>query len=140
MKSATRLMRPSKNVLNLLSGGEDLGDAPRVLVDERIKETMESARWERPILLDPKTIPIELLRHSQELYTINRYYQLGKLPWNMGASVPEALFVPPPSMAVAMHPLSNTPFRLALPKPPTPPPAPPISDPPASTVAAVKTE
>eukprot|EP00974_Lingulodinium_polyedra_P079197 7671223-Lingulodinium_polyedra.AAC.1 len=71
---------------------------------------------------------------------MNRYYQLGKLPWNMGASVPEALFVPPPNMAVAVHPLSNTPFRLALPKPPTPPPAPPMSDPPASTVAAVKTE
>eukprot|EP00974_Lingulodinium_polyedra_P069321 6711109-Lingulodinium_polyedra.AAC.1 len=79
MKSATRLMRPSKHVLDLLSGGEDLGDAPRMLVDERIKETMEAARWERPILLDPKSVPRELLRHSQELYTMNRHYQLGNL-------------------------------------------------------------
>eukprot|EP00974_Lingulodinium_polyedra_P089560 8683619-Lingulodinium_polyedra.AAC.1 len=69
---------------------------------------------------------------------MNRYYQLGNLPWNMGASVPEALFVPPPNMAMAIHPLTRTPFRLALPKPPMPPPAPPMSDPPASAAAVVE--
>eukprot|EP00974_Lingulodinium_polyedra_P000132 12019-Lingulodinium_polyedra.AAC.1 len=58
VKSATRMMRPSKNVLDLLSGGRDLGDAPRAIIDERIKATMESARWERPILLDPQNIPV----------------------------------------------------------------------------------
>eukprot|EP00974_Lingulodinium_polyedra_P042560 4085960-Lingulodinium_polyedra.AAC.1 len=62
---------------------------------------MESARWERPVLLDPKTIPMAFLKHSQELYTLNRYYQLDLVPWNMGVAVPEALFVPPPNLALA---------------------------------------
>eukprot|EP00974_Lingulodinium_polyedra_P084713 8200935-Lingulodinium_polyedra.AAC.1 len=35
---------------------------------------------------------------------MNRYYQLGLVPWSMGVSVPEALFVPPPNISQAVHP------------------------------------
>eukprot|EP00974_Lingulodinium_polyedra_P042027 4033480-Lingulodinium_polyedra.AAC.1 len=58
----------------------------------------------------------------------------------MGVAVPEVLFVPPPNLSQAVHPLTNTPFRVALPKPPTPPPAPPPIDAITSSGTVVKKE
>eukprot|EP00974_Lingulodinium_polyedra_P056968 5479690-Lingulodinium_polyedra.AAC.1 len=81
-----------------------VGAEHQTYVDLRIKELLEGARWERPVRISPKQIPAPLLRHAQALYTMNRRYSLGSVPWSRGIPVPRALHAPPPNLSTAMDP------------------------------------